>query len=129
MNIAVKEYSLRYFGLHNYLKSLNNSKLYFGIIVDTFEEFSQSLKAHPSKAQILLEVNEEGATLEKAIGILKSLGVQPIDYNVLRKGSTLWVLFYLSTKDMREAALKLTEAGFTKLKGMNPLKREFTLKK
>lgn len=97
--------------------------------MDTFEEFSQSLKAHPSKAQILLEVNEEGATLEKAIGILKSLGVQPIDYNVLRKGNPLWVLFYLSTKDMREAALKLTEAGFTKLKGMNPLKREFTLKK
>jgi len=120
MNIAVKGCSLRYFSLHSHIKSLNNSKVYFGIIVDTFEEFSQSLKAHPSRAQILMELEAEGKTLEKAVGILKSLGIQPIDYNVLRKGNPLWVLFYLSTKDMREAALKLTEAGFTKLKGINP---------
>ena len=88
--------------------------------MDTFEEFSQSLKAHPSRAQILMELEAEGKTLEKAVGILKSLGIQPIDYNVLRKGNPLWTLFHLSTKDMREAALKLTEAGFTKLKGINP---------
>jgi hypothetical protein len=95
--------------------------------MDTFEEFSQSIKAHPSRAQILLELEAEGKTLEKAVGILKALGVQPIHYDVLRKGNPSCVLFYLSTRDMREAVLKLTEAGFTRLKGVNP--KRFGLKK
>jgi len=94
--------------------------------MDTFDEFSQSLKAHPSKAQIVLEWQNEEQMLEKAMEILKALGIHPIHYNVLTKGNCSRVLFYLPIKDIREAALKLTEAGFTKLKGINP--REFDLK-
>ena len=87
--------------------------------MDSFDEISQSLKPHPSRAQILMELEAEGKTLEKALGILKAIGVQPIHYDILRKGNPSCVLFYLSTKDMREAVLKLTEAGFTRLKGVN----------
>jgi hypothetical protein len=103
----------------NHKVTQNHFKGYLGIPMDTFEELSQSIKAHPSKAQILLEVEAEGKTLAEALGILKSHGVQSIEYDVLRKGNPSCVLFYLSTRDMGEAVLKLTEAGFTRLKGIS----------
>jgi len=87
--------------------------------MDIFDEMSQSLQAHPSKAQILLEVEDEGNTLESALGILKAHGVHPIEYDVIQKGDPSFVLFYLSTNDMQEAVLKLIEAGFTRLKGVD----------
>lgn len=95
--------------------------------MDPFDEISQSLKAHPSEAQILLEVEDKGKTLEEALGIIKGYGVHPIKYDVIRKGDPSFVLFYLSTNDMRGVALNLTEAGFTRLKGINS--KEANLKK
>jgi hypothetical protein len=87
--------------------------------VDQFEEICKTLKPHPSKAQILLEIEDEGKTFEDALTILKANGAQPIEYDVLRKGNSSLVLFYLSPNDMRETVLRLTEAGFTRLKGVN----------
>ena len=87
--------------------------------MDPIDEIFRSLQPHPSKAQILLEVEDEGKTLEKALGILETNGVQPIGYDFMRKGDPSFVLFYLSTNDMRGAVLNLTEAGFTRLKGVN----------
>jgi len=87
--------------------------------VDIFDKMSESLQAHPSKAQILLEVEDEGNTLEKALGILEANEVQPIEYDFIRKGDPSFVLFYLSTNDMRGATLNLTEAGFTRLKAVS----------
>ena len=66
-----------------------------------------------------MELEAEGKTLEKAVGILKAHEAHPIEFDVLRKGNPSFVLFYLSSNDMREAVLKLTEAGFTRLKGVN----------
>jgi len=87
--------------------------------VEPIDEIFRSLQPHPSKAQILLEVEDEGNTLEKAVGILEANGVQPIEYDFIRKGGPSLVLFYLSTNDMRGAVLNLTETGFTRLKGIN----------
>jgi len=87
--------------------------------VDPIEEISQTLKPHPSKAQILLEVEDEEKTLEKALGILETNGIQLIEYDFIRKGDPSFVRFYLSTNDMRGAALNLTEAGFTRLKAVS----------
>jgi len=87
--------------------------------VDPIDEIFRSLQPHPSKAQILLQVEDEGTTLEKALGILEANGGQQIEYDFVRKGDPPCVLFYLSTNDMREAILNLTEAGFTRLKGIN----------
>jgi len=87
--------------------------------VDPFDEISRSLQAHPSKAQILVEVEDEGNALERALGILKDQEIHPMKYQIIRKGNPTFVLFYISTNDMREAVLILTEAGFTKLKGIN----------
>ena len=90
--------------------------------MDSIDIIFRSLQPHPSKAQILLEVENEGKTLEKAAGILEANGVQPIEYDFLRKGDPSFVLFYLSTNDMRGATLNLTEAGFTRLKAVSSKK-------
>jgi len=87
--------------------------------MDNFDEISQSLQPHPSKAQILLEIKDEGNELERVLGILKDHEIHPIDYQVIQKGDATSVLFYLSSSVMREAVLILTEAGFTGLKGIN----------
>ena len=95
--------------------------------MDPIDEIFRSLQPHPSKAQILLEVEDKGRTLEKALGILEANRVQPIEHDFIRKGEPSFVLFYLSTNDMREAVLKLTEAGFTRLKAVSS--KEADLKK
>ena len=87
--------------------------------MDQFDEISRSLEAHTSRAQILLEVVDQGNTLEEALGILEAHEIHQIEYQVVLQGKPSLVLFYLSTDDMREAVLVLTEAGFAKLKGIN----------
>ncbi len=90
--------------------------------MDPFDEMSESLQAHPSRAQILLEVEDEGNTLDEVLEILEAHVGQPIEYELLRKGNPSLVLFYLSTNDMRDAILKLMKAGFMRLKGMDARK-------
>ena len=95
--------------------------------MEPIDEIFRSLQPHLSKAQILLEVEDEEKTLEKALGIFQTNGIQLIGYDFIRKGDPSFVLFYLSTNDMRGAALNLTEAGFTRLKGVSS--KEANLKK
>lgn len=89
--------------------------------MDTFDEMAQRLEVHPTKAQILLEVDvHQGPTLDAALAALKELGYQSVSTEILRGGDPIWVLLHLSPGDMRAAALRLTEAGFSRLKGINP---------
>ena len=88
-------------------------------MVDPFDEISRLLQANPSKAQILLEVEDDRNTLNEALGILKGHTGHPIEYEVIRRGAPSFVLFYLSSNDMKEAVLMLAQAGFTRLKGMD----------
>lgn len=90
--------------------------------MDRFDELAQSLNAHPSNAQILIEVSSKGNTLRKALAVLKSMDIQAVEHNILRKGDPSFVLFLLSAEDMREAVFRLSEAGFIKLTGINPQK-------
>lgn len=96
--------------------------------VDRFDEFAELLKPHPIKAQILLEVNDEGETLQSALTVLKTACIHPIEYNIFRKEYPACILVFLSSEDMTQATLKLSEAGFTKVKGINPRHRGFELK-
>ena len=87
---------------------------------DQFDDLAESLKVHPAKSQILIEVRPEELTLEKALVILEDLNIHQVQYEVLEKGNPSCILFFLSNEDMREAVFKLTEAGFTRVKGVNP---------
>jgi hypothetical protein len=87
---------------------------------DQFDDLAESLEVHPSKSQILIEVRSEECTLEKALIILEDLNIHQVQYQVLGEGIPLCILLFLPNEDMREAVFKLTEAGFTSVKGVNP---------
>ncbi|MBN1227339.1 MAG: hypothetical protein JXA79_10125 [Deltaproteobacteria bacterium] len=86
-----------------------------------FEEIWRSLKAHPSEAQILLQLDGEEGTFEEALEILQDKGGRQIKYEFISEGSSSFVLFYLPSNNMRGAVLKLRQTGFTRLKGMNAI--------
>jgi len=85
-----------------------------------FEDLVRSLKPHPSKSQILIEARSKGATLEKALTVLKTSGISQIQHQILRRGDPIWILFQFPNKSFRQAILNLTESGFIKLKGISP---------
>jgi len=87
---------------------------------DQFDDLAESLEVHPSKSQILIEIGSEECTLEKALVILEDLNIHQVQHEVLQKGNPSCILFFLSNEDMREAVFKLTEAGFSRVKGVNP---------
>ena len=91
--------------------------------MDRFDEFAELLKPHPTKAQILLEVNDDGETLENALRLLRTACIHPIEYNIFNEEYPGCILVFLSSEDIKQATLKLSEAGFIKIKGINPRHR------
>ena len=87
--------------------------------MDTFEEDARLLRPDPRHAQILLELNEVGETLDKALGVLKRAGVAPLRFAPIQGKVPVRVLVTLPSRDMREAVLRLSEAGFSRVKGIN----------
>jgi hypothetical protein len=87
--------------------------------LDSFEEHAVLLQPNPCNAQILLELDAQGGTLEEALRILKTAGVETVRYAVIRREFPMEVLIQLSSRDMRGAVLRLSEAGFPKVKGIN----------
>ena len=85
----------------------------------TFEELGWAIKPHHSHAQVLLEVKTRDQTLRKALDIFKSFCVSPIACELLSRKNPNWYLLRLPCKDMREFALRLTEAGFERVIGIN----------
>jgi|GEM_PF-996691 len=86
---------------------------------DSFDGLSETLAAHPSKSQILVEVQAQGNTLERALEVLAEMNMQPIRQEIFQKDSSACILLLLPNENMNEAVLKFTEAGFTKVKGIN----------
>ena len=87
---------------------------------DQFDDLAESLEVHPSKSQIFIEVRPEEFTLDKALTILEDLNIHQVQHKVLQQGDPSCILLFLPNEDMREAVFRLTEAGFTRVKGVNP---------
>lgn len=87
---------------------------------ERFDDLAKTLKAHSSKSQILMEVRTEGYTLKKALATLEDLNINPVQHQILLRGDPSCILFFLPNEDVREAVFRLTEAGFTRVKGINP---------
>ena len=85
-----------------------------------FEEFAQTMKPHADGARILLELGPDREALEGALEVIRNTGMVLTQYEVLEKGPPMRVLFLLAARDMREVVLKLSEAGYKKIKGINP---------
>ena len=87
----------------------------------TYEEDSEELdveiKPDGRYAQILIKITDSSRSEKEAEKIIENLGVRILSRTGL---SGHWVLFTLNVKDMRGAALILTEHGFI-VKGVNAL--------
>jgi len=94
----------------------------------SFSELSNSLEPHPCCTQILIETSAKEATLEKALAVLRSSGVDHIEYEILRKGEPSWIWLQFPSDDFQGVILNLTEAGFVKLKGIHPAAKQQTSK-
>jgi hypothetical protein len=85
----------------------------------TFDEYAGSLKPIPHHAQILIQLEGEATTLERVLEVLRTTGVEMIRYQMVREEWPRWIIVVLASGDMRQAVLKLSEAGFLKTRGIN----------
>ena len=87
--------------------------------MDLFEEFSQRLKVHPQKAQILLAMPDRQKAIDRALSVLSTHKISWDEYKILNEINPTIILIYLLSEDLPEAVKGLSEAGFTKLKGLD----------
>ena len=81
------------------------------------EDLDFKIKADGRYAQILIKFTDFSRSDKEAEKLIESLGMHIVSKSRL---SMYWVLFTLNVRDMRDAALKLTERGFI-VKGINAL--------
>jgi hypothetical protein len=86
---------------------------------EPFEEINNELEADEGHAQILIKTNTSSKTPENAKKVIEGSGIRVIDTRYLSSG---WVVFKLNVEDMRNIALRLTELGFSNVKGINAAK-------
>lgn len=84
-----------------------------------FDEQGRLMRPKSRHAQILLELDGDLKTLETALGVLRSAGAEPFRCAHVGKGVSPRILIELSSRDMREAVRRLSEAGFVKVMGVN----------
>ena len=81
------------------------------------DEFPFELKADEKCAQILMTIHSaEG--LKKARSIIEEFGIDVLEMKSITPDN---FLFRLNVMDMRDVVLKLSENGFSGLKGINAL--------
>lgn len=86
---------------------------------DHFETIDQSLSPHPSKARILIEINDKPG-LETALNVLQNMGLDNVEHFIPWQEHPDRVLLHVDIEDVKEAVLRLSEAGFNRVKGINP---------
>jgi hypothetical protein len=89
------------------------------IFLDLFEEFAQRLRVHPQKAQVLLALPDQQNGVERALSVLSTHKISWDHYEVLNNVNPTIVLIFLLSEDLAEAVKGLSEAGFTRLKGLD----------
>lgn len=86
---------------------------------EPFEEFNHEVEADESHAQIMIKTNTSKKTHEDAKKVIEGSGIRVIETRYLSSG---WLVFTLDVRDMRNIALRLTEVGFSNVKGINAAK-------
>jgi hypothetical protein len=89
----------------------------------TFEEIARMIRPDGLVALILLEEQTAKANKERAMSIVKKIISGTLDYEIMREDFPAIMLFRLPAEHAREAILKLTESGFTKLKAIHPFSK------
>jgi len=85
------------------------------------KEFDQEIKADKTHSQMVIQISTSSKASEEVNelkNVIEGLGVRIIEMNIL---SSDFILLKFDIKDMRNIALKLTERGFSVVKGINAL--------
>jgi hypothetical protein len=85
---------------------------------ETVEELDHEIKADTDHAQLLIQIGQNAKTLEEARQIIEEMGAHITEMKPL---SSHWILMKLDVSDMRCAAFKLVENGFSNIKGINAI--------
>lgn len=88
------------------------------VFEEVLKGLNHELKADKNHAQILVEIFPSSRTFEEAKTIIEASGAHIVDLKHLKSN---WVLVELDILDMREIVLRLTENGFSNIKGLNAL--------
>jgi hypothetical protein len=87
-------------------------------LMDNFEEFAQSMEPHPTKAQIMIALENSVDTVNTALALLENEGGK-LEYKVHQKSQGIWLHVFISSLEMQDAVLKLSEAGFIRVRGLS----------
>lgn len=82
---------------------------------EAVEEFNDEVEADETHAQILIKTNTSSKTHEEAKRVIEDSGINVIETRYLSSG---WILLKLDVRDMRNIVLRLTELGFSNVKGI-----------
>jgi len=88
-----------------------------------FDTLADSITPDARSAMILLEEESWQVNTDRALTLLRQVVTSPIRYEILREDYPAVVLIRLEREQVREAVLKLSANGFTKLKAVDPRRR------
>jgi hypothetical protein len=88
--------------------------------LDPYKGLVETLNPHSINAQIFFEIDNQQMTVEQARIVLESVGLKMLHQRIIHIEDTVWALIHISSNDMRTATLKLSEAGFGHVMGINP---------
>jgi hypothetical protein len=88
--------------------------------LDPYKDFVETFEPHSTNAQIFFEIDDQKMTFGQALRVLASVGLETLHRRIIRRGDRAWALILISSNDMREATLRLSEAGFRHVMGINP---------
>jgi hypothetical protein len=87
-----------------------------------FDQLAMSITPDHRKAMILLEETSRRANKEQALDLVRQVVDGQVRFEILREKYPAVVLIRLDREHVRDAVLKLSAKGYTRLKAVEPPK-------
>jgi hypothetical protein len=87
-----------------------------------FDQLAMSITPDHHRAMILLEETSRGVNKEQALDLVRQVVNGQVRFEILRAEYPAVVLIRLDREHVRDAVLKLSAKGYTKLKAVEPPK-------
>jgi hypothetical protein len=87
-----------------------------------FDNLAMSINPDTRRAIILLEETSREANTEQALDLVRQVVDGKVRFEILRDEYPAVVLIRLNREHVRDAVLKLSAKGYTKLKAVEPLR-------
>jgi len=87
-----------------------------------FDQLAMSITPDHRRAMILLEETSRGTNKEQALDLVRQVVDGQVRFEILREEYPAVVLIRLDREHVRDAVLKLSAKGYTRLKAVEPPK-------